>query len=107
MTAMLISGGLCGLAGVVELLGISGRLDAALSPGWGYTAIPVALLGGLAPVGVLFSALFFGGLTAGCSYLSRFYGISATLINVIQAAAVLAVVGGRAWQAHKSGGETE
>ena len=107
LRAMLISGGLCGLAGVVELLGISGRLDAGLSPGWGYTAVPVALLGGLAPVGVLFSALFFGGLTAGCSYLSRFYGISATLINVIQAAAVLAVVGGRAWQARKSGSETE
>ncbi len=105
--AMLISGGLCGLAGVVELLGISGRLDAGFSSGWGYTAIPVALLGGLAPFGVLFSALFFGGLTAGCGYLSRFYGISATLINVIQAAAVLAVVGGRAWRARKAGSDTE
>lgn len=107
LRAMLISGGLCGLAGAVELLGISGRLDAGFSSGWGYTAIPVALLGGLAPVGVLFSALFFGGMTAGCGYLSRFYGISATLINVIQAAAVLAVVGGRAWRSRKAGGETE
>ena len=105
--AMLISGGLCGLAGVVELLGISGRLDANFSSGWGYTAIPVALLGGLDPIGTLLSALFFGGLTAGCSYLSRFAGVSAVLINVIQAAAVLAVVGARAWQAKRAGSDVD
>ena len=51
--AMLISGGLCGLAGAVELLGVSARLDANFSSGWGYTAIPVALLGGLEPIGTL------------------------------------------------------
>jgi ABC-type uncharacterized transport system permease subunit len=105
--AMLISGALCGLAGVVELLGISARLDANFSSGWGYTAIPVALLGGLDPIGTLFSALFFGGLTAGCGYLSRFSGVSATLIYVIQAAAVLSVVGARAWQSRRSGTDTE
>ena len=105
--AMAVSGGLCGLAGVVELLGTTGRLYANFSPGWGYTAIPVALLGGLHPVGTLFSALFFGALTAGSGNLARFSGVSAVLINVIQAAAVLAVVGIRAWQRRRSGSEGE
>lgn len=105
--AMLISGGLCGLAGAVELLGVSGRLDAAFSPGWGYTAVPVALLGGLNPVGTLFSALFFGALTAGSGNLARFSGVSFVLINIIQAAAVLAVVGTRAWSLRRSGSETD
>ncbi|HZP81098.1 MAG TPA: ABC transporter permease [Chthonomonadaceae bacterium] len=105
MQAMAISGGLCGLAGVVELLGITGRLYADFSPGWGYTAIPVALLGGLHPLGTTFSAFFFGALTAGSGNLERFSGVSSVLINVIQAAAVLAVVGARAWRARQSGSD--
>ena len=107
LRSMAISGGLCGLAGVIELLGITGRLYANFSPGWGFTAIPVALLGGLHPVGTLFSALFFGALTAGSGNLARFSGVSSVLIYIIQAVAVLAVVGLRAWQARRSGSETD
>ena len=92
-------------AGVVELLGINGRLVRDFSPGWGYTAIPVALLGGLHPAGTLFSALFFGALAAGSGNLERFSGVSSELIQVIQAVAVLAVVGLRAWQARRAGRE--
>ena len=100
--AMLISGGLCGLAGVTELLGVSGRLYANFSPGWGYTAIPVALLGGLSPGGTLLSALFFGALSAGSSNLSRFSNVSSVLIYIAQAAAALAIVGARAWRSRRS-----
>lgn len=107
LRAMAISGALCGLAGAVELLGITGRLYANFSPGWGFTAIPVALLGGLHPVGTLFSALFFGALTAGSGNLARFSGVSSVLIYILQAVAVLAVVGWRAWQARRSGSETD
>jgi general nucleoside transport system permease protein len=107
LRAMILSGALCGVAGTVELLGVTGRLYANFSPGWGYTAIPVALLGGLHPIGSLFSALFFGALTAGTSNLNRFSGVSSVVGNVIQAAAVLAVVGARAWQARRTGNETD
>lgn len=108
LKAMALSGGLCGLAGVIELLGITGRLYPNFSPGWGYTAIPVALLGGLHPLGTGVSALFFGGLASGTGNLSRFTtGVSAVLVYVIQGAAVLAIVGARAWKNRKSSTETD
>lgn len=107
--ALALSGALCGLAGAIELLGSStGSLPAnGFSPGWGYTAVPVALLGGLHPAGTLTSALFFGALTQGCRNLSQFQGVPTVLIYLIQGMAVLAVVGGRAWRARRQGSETE
>ena len=107
MQSMLISGALCGLAGSIELLGVTGRLGRDFSGGWGYTAIPVALLGGLSPVGAIFSALFFGALAAGCNNAQRTAGVPSVVAYVIQAATVLAVVGARAWQHRKSGSETD
>ncbi len=106
--AMAISGALCGLAGVIELLGgATGSLPAeGFSPGWGYTAVPVALLGGLNPAGTLLSALFFGGLTQGCRNLAQFQSVPTVLIYLVQAMAVLAVVGIRAWNARRTGRET-
>jgi general nucleoside transport system permease protein len=50
---MLISGGLAGLAGVLEVTGTLGQLTTTLSPGYGFTAIIVAFLGRLNPLGVI------------------------------------------------------
>ena len=54
---MLISGGCAGLAGVIELSGAIGQIVPSISPGYGFTAIIVAFLGRLHPVGVLFAGL--------------------------------------------------
>ncbi len=51
--AMLISGGLAGLAGLLEVSGTLGQLTTTLSPGYGFTAIIVAFLGRLNPLGVI------------------------------------------------------
>jgi simple sugar transport system permease protein len=64
-TLMAISGGFAGLAGIIQVLGVTYRLDPALSNGYGFTAIVVALLGRLNAVGVLLAALFVGVLTVG------------------------------------------
>ncbi|CEK15131.1 nucleoside ABC transporter membrane protein [Chthonomonas calidirosea] len=96
--AMAFSGALCGLAGVVQLLGTSERLSANFSPGWGYTAIPVALVGGLHPIGTLLSALFFGALEAGSVNAEQTLQVPASLIAIVQAAAVLAIIGVNAWR---------
>lgn len=97
--AMLISGGLCGLAGGVEYLGVSGQLGTGFSQQWGFIAIPVALLGGLHPLGVVFSALLFGVLLAGSENMARFVTSSGPVVFVVQGVAVLAFL---AYQALRS-----
>jgi simple sugar transport system permease protein len=68
-TTLLISGGVAGLAGAIEVSGPIGQLLPTISPGYGFTAIIVAYVGRLHPVGVLFAALllaltYLGGETA-------------------------------------------
>lgn len=87
--AMALSGGLCGLAGGVEYTALAGQLGTGFAQQWGFLAIPVALLGGLHPLGVIPSATIFGALFAGSENLARFTPTGSTLVYVIQAAAVL------------------
>ena len=53
-----ISGALAGLAGIIEVAGPIGHLEPGISPGYGFTAIIVAFLGRLNPIGILFAGLF-------------------------------------------------
>lgn len=62
--ALLISGGLAGLAGVFEVTGPIGQLTTSISPGYGFTAVIVAFLGRLHPIGAIFA-----GLLLALSYL--------------------------------------
>jgi ABC-type uncharacterized transport system permease subunit len=64
---ILLSGGLAGLAGVSEVAGNPNlyRLRMEISTGLGFTGIAVAWLGGLNPLGVIISSLFFAALLAG------------------------------------------
>ncbi|PWC75119.1 ABC transporter permease [Azospirillum sp. TSH64] len=66
---LLLSGALAGIAGMGEVAGPIGQITASISPGYGYTAIIVAFLGRLHPVGILLAALlmalsFIGGEAA-------------------------------------------
>jgi ABC-type uncharacterized transport system permease subunit len=54
----LISGALAGLAGIIEVAGPIGHLQPNISPGYGFTAIIVAFLGRLNPIGILIAGLF-------------------------------------------------
>ena len=56
-TTLLISGGFAGLAGVIEASGTIGQLIPSISPGYGFTAIIVAFLGRLHPIGVLLAGV--------------------------------------------------
>ena len=55
--ALMISGGTAGLAGMIEVSGPIGQIVPVISPGYGFTAIIVAFLGRLHPVGVLFAGM--------------------------------------------------
>lgn len=93
--AFLISGLLAGVAGAVEVTGVTYALYENISPGYGYTAIAVALLGGLHPLAVAASGVFFGALEAGAGAMQRDAGIPSVLVSVVEALVILAIIGGR------------
>lgn len=95
-TAFVASGALAGLAGAIEVTGVTYALYENLSPGYGYTAIAVALLARLDPWRVVLTALLFGALEAGAGAMQRDAGVPSTLVSVIEASLILAVVGAQA-----------
>lgn len=91
-TAFVVSGALAGLAGAVEVLGVTYALYEDLSPGYGYTAIAVALLAGLDPWRVPLAALLFAALEAGAGAMQRDAGVPASLVATIEALIIIAVI---------------
>jgi simple sugar transport system permease protein len=90
--AMFVSGGLMGLAGAAEILGVQHRLSDFFSPGYGFDGIAVALLGYTHPVGVVLAAVFFGGLRAGFNAIQRKEGLPLALAQVVQGLTLILVV---------------
>lgn len=91
--SMLISGGMAGLAGAVELMGVHHRLIEEVSPEYGFTAIIIAVLGRGKPVRVLFAALFFAVLTTGADGMRLTMGIPASIGSILQALVLLFALG--------------
>lgn len=88
-----ISGALAGLGGAIELMALTRRLYLGFSPGYGYTAIAVALLAKLHPLITVAAALLFGALTTGSYAMQRGVGISDKVTWVMQAVILLFVIG--------------
>ncbi|MFZ5597742.1 MAG: ABC transporter permease [Bacillota bacterium] len=93
LLVMLISGAVCGLAGMSEVSGISGRLQHGVSPGYGYTAIIVVWLAKLNPFAIILVAILFGGLQVG-GYMVQSSGVSASVATMLQGAILFFVLGG-------------
>jgi simple sugar transport system permease protein len=89
----LVSGAIAGIAGVSEVAGIQFRLTEGVSPGFGYTGIVVAMLGGLAMPGVLLAGLLLGDLSVGASSAVRSLQIPSQLGDVVQGTLLLVVIG--------------
>jgi simple sugar transport system permease protein len=95
-----MSGALAGLAGAFEVTGVTFALYENISPGYGYTAIAVALIAGLNPIGIVASGIFFGALETSAIALQREFSIPASIASIIESALILgaltfAVVRGR------------
>jgi simple sugar transport system permease protein len=93
--AMVVSGGLAGLAGGVEVLGTSHYLSPTISPGYGWDAISLALLGGTRPFGVVIAALLFGALRAGGQGMALATGVPIDLLGFISALVIMFVAAPR------------
>ncbi len=89
----LVSGAIAGIAGVSEVAGIQFRLTEGVSPGFGYTGVVVAMLGGLTMPGVLIAGLLLGDLSVGASSAVRSLQIPSQVGDVVQGTLLLVVVG--------------
>ena len=84
MIAFLLSGALAGLAGIVEVSGNVGKLDDNLSLGYGFTAIIVAFLGRLNPVGAILAGLLLALTYIGGQEAQITLGVSDKIVSVFQ-----------------------
>ena len=87
-----LSGGLAGLAGAVEVLGVKGYVTTDLSPGFGYSGIVVAMLAGLHPLGVVLAALFTATMFVGADGMSRALKIPTYIADVTVALSLITML---------------
>jgi len=95
ITAMFISGGLAGLAGMGEVCGIHHYMRNGInpiSPGYGYAAIGVALLGGLNAWGTVLAAIFFGCMLNGTAFLRTMFGLHSYAVFFLVGLIILALL---------------
>ncbi|MFX1573586.1 MAG: ABC transporter permease, partial [Promethearchaeota archaeon] len=90
---MMISGGLAGLAGAGLITGLQHSLQPAesISPGYGFTAIIVAWLGGLNPISIVFSSFFISILIVGSQNIQILLELPFGVVNIFNGV-ILAVI---------------
>lgn len=93
--ALAIGGGLAGLAGMGEVMGIHGRLRQGLSPGYGFTGFLIAWLAGGRPVGILLMAFLFAAITSAGDILQITQGLPYSVVNILLAMILFIVLAKR------------
>jgi len=91
-TAMLLSGGMAGLAGGLELAGPLGQLTPHLPAGYGFAAIIVAFVGRLHPVGIVFSAVLMSMFYIGGELAQTRLGLPKSITGVFQGLLLFALL---------------
>ncbi len=81
--SMMIAGGLAGLAGLTYYTGYSRNMQIGVMPSQGFDGIAVALLGASNPIGVFFSALFFGMLQSGKGFMNAMTSVPPEIADTI------------------------
>lgn len=89
MLSMAMAGGLAGLGGASQLLGIQYSVFPGFSSGYGFDAIALALLGRTNPFGVVLAALLFGVLRSGAIGMQAATSVPVDIIVVIQALVIV------------------
>ncbi len=95
--ALTLSGGLAGLAGMVEVTGVTHRMVEGFAVGYGFSGIVVALFGRLHPLGAIPSAFFFGALLTGAEQMQRTIQVPSATMIALQGLVVIFVVSSDVW----------
>lgn len=91
-STMLVSGLGAGVVGWIQVAGVNDRLLSSVSGGVGFSGIAVALLGALAPIGIVAAALFFSALTAGAVGMQSATGtVPSSIAEVIKGVLLMGV----------------
>lgn len=101
LTAILISGGLCGLAGMLQSSGVEHSINDKMSAGMGFTAVIIAWLSQLSASGVLVVSVLFAMLLQGGDYIKTALQVPAALTSVLQGIILLFVLGGEFFMRYK------
>jgi general nucleoside transport system permease protein len=91
--ALTLAGGLAGLAGVIEVIGVQHRLLEGITSGYGFSGIVAALFGSLHPLGTIPASYLFGSLLVGADKMQRAMQVPSSLVDVLLGLVVLFVVG--------------
>lgn len=89
--SFMIAGGLAGMAGIMEVQGLSRVLPVGFDAGYGFTAIAVSLLALNNPLAIIPGALIFGLLTVGGDFLQIRAGLSVHIVSIFRALILLFV----------------
>ena len=100
LLVMMLSGAIAGLAGMVEVSAVIGRIQEGISPGYGYSAIIIAWLARLNPWGTVFMAVFFAALING-GFALQTSGVPAAIASMVQALVLFSVLASDFFVTHR------
>jgi simple sugar transport system permease protein len=95
MLAMTFSGAIAGLGGATIVTGVLHRFNTGLSPGYGFVAIAVALVGNLEPIWIAVAAFAFGILQNGALSMQAEANVPRDIVNVVEGLVIIALAGRR------------
>jgi simple sugar transport system permease protein len=95
LQAMTYSGAIAGLGGATLVTGVLHRFNTGLSPGYGFVAIAVALVGNLEPVWIAVAAFAFGILQNGALSMQAEANVPRDIVNVLEGLVIIALAGRR------------
>lgn len=87
-----LSGGLAGMAGVVEVLAIQKKLLEGISSNCGYTAVLIALMAGNHPVGVIVASVGMAAMQVGANTMQRQLGVPSAIVDILIGLVVLLIL---------------
>ena len=101
MRTALVSGGIAGLGGAVQVMAVQHQLVAGISDNYGYTGVIVATLGGLSALGVLLVSLLLGDISVGAQNVSLVLQVPTQLGGVFGALLLLTVLSTMIWRRYR------
>ncbi len=100
LKVMFISGAISGIAGMAEVSGVLHRLQQTISPGYGYTAILIALLARLNPFSILLVSFLMGGLLVG-GFSLQTSGFPSSMVSMFQGSILFFVLAGEVFNNYR------